>query len=318
MAHSFITTENAGGKVARQALSLLAAELVLGRLVHRSAESEFAGGVGNVVNIKKPGQTQEAHDAGTATPTIGSGTQGYLDVRESSVPVRLDHHFIHPVKVTSRELTLDIESFAAQVLAPQVRKIGERIEATVAEPMNAAIKAVPETATVDPAKAKALREAIIAAGVTMDEAHVPAAGRILVVSPAFYGELLKDDLFIRADQSGSTEAIRNANVGNILGFDVFKSTYIRGGALAMTREAFALVVRAPQASMGAKLSGSESYQGYAMRWIQDWDTAGLSDLSICDVFTGAKPLFEGPDPITGLAEFCRYVPITLKGNGTGK
>ncbi|WP_162890082.1 P22 phage major capsid protein family protein [Streptomyces olivoreticuli] len=316
MAHSFITTENAGGKVARQALSLLAAELVLGRLVHRSAESEFAGGVGNVVNVKKPGQTQDAHDAGTATPTVGTGTQGYLDIRESSVQIRLDHHFIHPVKVTSRELSLDLESFAAQVLAPQVRKIGERVEAAIAAPMNAAIKAVPEAGTVDPAKAKALREAIIAAGVTMDEANVPDTGRVLVVSPAFYGELLKDDIFVKVNESGSTEAIRNARVGNILNFEVFKSNYLKGGALAMTREAFALAVRAPQASMGAKFSGSESYQGYAMRWIQDWDTAGLSDLSICDVFVGAKALFQGTDPITNAPEFPRYVPITLKGNGT--
>jgi hypothetical protein len=57
----------------------------------------------------------------------------------------------------------------------------------------------------------------------LTKANVPQTGRWVVVAPEFYAVLLKDDRFIRADASGTTEGLRNGVVGRAAGFDVMES-----------------------------------------------------------------------------------------------
>lgn len=59
--------------------------------------------------------------------------------------------------------------------------------------------------------------------VALDEADVPTVGRYCVVPPWFTGRLLRDDRFIRADASGTTEGLRNGLVGRAAGFDIMQS-----------------------------------------------------------------------------------------------
>lgn len=64
---------------------------------------------------------------------------------------------------------------------------------------------------------------LVPLGVKLDEANVPSEGRYCVMPPWLHGRLLRDDRFVRADASGSTEALRNGFVGRANGFDLFKS-----------------------------------------------------------------------------------------------
>lgn len=57
----------------------------------------------------------------------------------------------------------------------------------------------------------------------LTDAKVPQDGRWVVVPPWFYGLLLKDDRFVDASKSGSTDALRNGQVGRAAGFDVLQS-----------------------------------------------------------------------------------------------
>lgn len=59
--------------------------------------------------------------------------------------------------------------------------------------------------------------------VTLDEADVPTEGRYCVIPPWFTGRLLRDDRFIRADASGTTDALRNGFVGRAAGFNIMQS-----------------------------------------------------------------------------------------------
>lgn len=54
----------------------------------------------------------------------------------------------------------------------------------------------------------------------------PSAGRFVVVSPEFYAKLLRDDRFVRLDASGTTEGLRNGQVGRAAGFDVIESNTV--------------------------------------------------------------------------------------------
>jgi len=68
---------------------------------------------------------------------------------------------------------------------------------------------------------------------TLTRAEVPADGRFVVVPPEYYGVLLKDDRFVRADASGTTAGLRNGVVGRAAGFDVIEGTTVpetSGGA----------------------------------------------------------------------------------------
>jgi hypothetical protein len=61
---------------------------------------------------------------------------------------------------------------------------------------------------------------------TLNRANVPATGRYVVITPEITAALLQDDRFIRADASGTTEGLRNGNVGRIAGFDVYESNTV--------------------------------------------------------------------------------------------
>jgi N4-gp56 family major capsid protein len=68
--------------------------------------------------------------------------------------------------------------------------------------------------------------------VKLDKNNVPVEGRFLIVSPEFYALILGDNRFINAQAYGSTDGIRNGEVGTILGFSVLVSNTIPAGTAA--------------------------------------------------------------------------------------
>lgn len=59
--------------------------------------------------------------------------------------------------------------------------------------------------------------------VALDDAKVPLEGRWVVIPPWVHGRMLRDDRFIRADASGTTDGLRNGQVGKAAGFSVLVS-----------------------------------------------------------------------------------------------
>lgn len=56
--------------------------------------------------------------------------------------------------------------------------------------------------------------------------NTPVDGRYVIVPPEFYAQLLSDDRFIRLDASGTTEGLRNGQVGRAAGFDVIEANTV--------------------------------------------------------------------------------------------
>lgn len=77
-------------------------------------------------------------------------------------------------------------------------------------------------------------EVLVPLSVKLDEANVPSEGRFVVVTPAFYGKLLLDDRFIKANESG-TNALHNGFVGGAAGFTILKSNNVPAGTIASTK-----------------------------------------------------------------------------------
>lgn len=60
----------------------------------------------------------------------------------------------------------------------------------------------------------------------LTRSNTPDDGRFVVVPPEMYALLLQDDRFIRQDASGTTEGLRNGQVGRAAGFDVIESNVV--------------------------------------------------------------------------------------------
>lgn len=59
--------------------------------------------------------------------------------------------------------------------------------------------------------------------VKLDVANVPQQGRYVVIPPWYHAWVLQSDLFVRADASGTTQALREGFMGRAFGFDVMLS-----------------------------------------------------------------------------------------------
>ncbi|MDT0450948.1 P22 phage major capsid protein family protein [Streptomyces hesseae] len=266
--------------VAKHAASLLKAELVLGRLVFRDAEAEFTGGRGDTVRVRVPRVI-------AAKPFTGSTAAVTSPLNEQAVPVKLNTHAMSGIELTAKDMTLNVESFAAQVLMPQVAGVAEMIEDEISNVMQPIIDAA--TLTIDPANP---RDAITKAGEILDTRKVGAKSRVLVVSPNVKRALLMDPNLSQVDSAGSPSALRDAIVGRLHGFDVYMSPFIKDGAVAMTTEAFAAAIKAPAKpySVNGASATDENGQGYAMTWFVAFEGETRQERSIVEAFVGATVL----------------------------
>lgn len=66
-------------------------------------------------------------------------------------------------------------------------------------------------------------DTLVDLGVKLDDANVPAEGRWVVVPPWYHGLMQKDNRFIDASASGSTEPLRNGFIGTAANFRIHKS-----------------------------------------------------------------------------------------------
>ena len=93
--------------------------------------------------------------------------------------------------------------------------------------------------------------------VKLDEANVPLEGRYCVVPPWYEGLLLEEDKFVRVDASGTSEGLRNGQIGRALGFNVLASN----NAPLVTGDDYAVIAGHPSAiSFAEQIASIETYR----------------------------------------------------------
>jgi len=93
--------------------------------------------------------------------------------------------------------------------------------------------------------------------------NVPTSGRFAIISPDFEGLLLGDNRFIDASRYGSTEPIRNGEIGRAMGFAIMLSNNLPEGTYAGSPPAYSNYVIAghPMATTFAEqISKTEAYR----------------------------------------------------------
>jgi len=206
--------------IAREALMVLENNLVLAGLVHRDYSNEFAK-VGDTITIRRPATFQ----AQEFTTSIN-----VQDATEGSVQVQLNKHLDVSFAVTSKELALSIQDFSEQLIQPAMRAIAQKVDELIAGLYVDVPYSVDVSGTPGPGDIANL-------GKILNQNKVPLDNRRLVLDPVTHAKYVVLDAFLHAEKSGTTQALREASMGRVLGCDSYMSQNIpihSNGTFAVT------------------------------------------------------------------------------------
>lgn len=204
MDNEFLTPQ----MIAREALIRLKNQLRIANEVYRDYSDEFAQ-VGDTVTVRKPA---------TFTADEFDDQINLQDIGEGKVPVKLDTILDVSVEATSREMSLSINDFGSQVLDGAILAIAEGINNRVAKVGSQEIPYFTGTPGDTP---DSLRKGFTNPRKKMNINQVPASQRKLFFDPEAEAELLNIDTVVKANESGSTDALREASMGRIMGFETY-------------------------------------------------------------------------------------------------
>lgn len=192
-----------------------------------------------VVNRDYEGEISQFGDTvhiGTLSdPTIGTYT-AHTDITIEDVDDTEQLLLIDQSKYFAFEVD-DIEKRQARgnVIDKQAAKAAYRLRDTadqfVAALMAAGVDAGNLIAeqTVTAASATKAYDVLVDLGVRLDEDNVPDEGRWVVVTPGFYGLLLKDSRFVGSGDAAGAATRANGIVGEAAGFSIRKSNNAPNG-----------------------------------------------------------------------------------------
>lgn len=285
-------------KLAATALPLLQRTLLMSRLVDTQSGDSFRGAKGDVLNIRRPAVLSARSEAITRSKTRSILTD---EIVESTIQVKLSDHVYSAVDITDAEATLDIESFADQVLSPQIWSIASAVDLYVRDALgtlpdltdkNGTVVTIPRDADPD-VQAKNIRMIIPKLRQKLNANHVPAGGRVLVVGTELESMLLTDPHLTKLDESGTTDVLREASIGRLYGFTIVVSDVINPDhMIALHPTAFKLAMIAPNAPAGAAFATSVSADGAAVRYIRDYNSDKAMDRSFLSVYVGISPVLD--------------------------
>jgi hypothetical protein len=294
--------------ISKLALALLRRELVIGGLVNTDASDEFAGKVGDTITVRVPARLTGRRR------TLRAGTPITTDeIHEFGVPLQLTDDAYSSIAVTDEQLTLDIVDFGKQVLQPQMKAVAETVEDVIVE----AISGATYGSDIIDIDESAPNKSITAANKLLNDRSVSKTGRVFLMGSGVEKLMLDTELFIRADQSGATTALQEAILGRKFGFLFVSSNAIdEGDAYAFSRDAFVAALRAPVVPDGASFGKSISQDGFALRWLRDYDYVNTRDRSLVDTFVGAVAVEDADDPTDpdSATTFLRGVKLSLDGS----
>lgn len=303
----------------RTSLGLLERDTVLAQNMWRNAAGDFAGAAEETINIKLPafGVARKRSIRGT-----DKRTASYLAQR--TVAVKLTDNLFMRTPLGDAEMTLDVESFEADIIAPQVGGIIRGIE-------DEAVNLVEDadyhnTVTYDPDDPV---DAIFEAAELLTKARVPISQRVLAVGSTAKRKLLTSDALIKEYAAGDNTALRRAEVGEIAGVgSIFEVPALAPEAMVLYHtSAFVIGLRAPMVPPDVR-GAVGAYNGFALRIAGITDSEEVVYNAHADVYIGTNTISDAgtfdadgrftpsevPDPDGDDEVFVRAVYLTASGS----
>jgi hypothetical protein len=291
MANAFLKAE----KIVSQGLGLLQREITLPRLVARFTETDFKGAKNDTITAKIPSLLKgREYEWRTRNAPIEVD-----ELEEFSIPITLNKHFYSAVGVTDEEMTLDIMDWGEQVARPQIRAVAEVAEDVIATAMAAATTrhtVAYVQGDPDAENDRSFYRAAVRARKHLNDENVPVAGRVILLGSDVEEAALLSPHLVKANEAGSDDALRDAELGRIAGFRVFSSNSVPADfAQAFHPTAYAFGNVAPVVPDGATAGARGTFDTLAMRWIRDYDSDYLRDRSVYSAFGGVTSVEDGRD-----------------------
>jgi hypothetical protein len=282
MANTFETLADYA-PLARVGAKMVANDLKIASTFNRDLEGEFGGKRGMTVNIKIP-SALVARAKSSANPREAIIVD---EIVQSHFSVSIDGLAYSSVELDEWEAAYKVEDFASEVLQPQTEAVADYVENESIE----ALKGVEDSTQAGGMLAGALynpnkpEDFFVSARKRLMDNGLPASGLWAAVGTQVYADLLNADALKDASQSGSTDALRDAQTGKVRGFTVVEAPMLDENEIVFYgRHSFTLVVRAPKVPRGAAGGASVSAGGFASRLVYDYDATTQVDRSTVSAF----------------------------------
>ena len=203
MSNNFLTPSI----IAREALMILQANMVMAGLVYRAYEKEFGPAkVGNEITIPSPA-TFEAKEFST--------TIEIQNANELGVSLTLEKHFDISLAVTSADWTLKLDDFSQRIVSPAMAAIAQGIDAYMLSKYKGVYNFV-GTAGDPPDSLADLAQV----DQVLNDLKVPFGNRISVVNPKTKADMMSIDAVTHAEKRGDDgTTLREASIGRVMGID---------------------------------------------------------------------------------------------------
>jgi hypothetical protein len=206
-------------KWALEGLMQLEEQMVVANLVHRDFENEIAN-FGDTVNAHRPGEFKIRRKNDTTS------TLDKQDAVASNVPVKLNQWFYNSFIIKDGEQSKSFKDLLAMYLVPSMRTIARSIDrALIGHVHKFASFGTPagRCGRLQNLDSATSHEVVLEAREILNQNNAPLdENRSLLLSSMSETALLKNTMFLKAMERGDGgNALTNANLGRILGFNTF-------------------------------------------------------------------------------------------------
>ena len=274
--------------IAKEGLMQLENNLVFANQVHREYVSEFRGGQGSTVAIRRPVKFNTSNGA----------TLVKQDVEEKSTNITIDQRKHVGWEFSTQDLTLSIEEYSERYIKPAAITLAQTIDRSVASLYSNVWNSLGTPGTTP-----ANFAAVAAAAQRLDEMAVMPDKRTIAVNPAAAYAIAGNQTTLEAVGDVRRTAYQEAMVGRVAKFDMFSSQNVVNhvvGPLGGTP----LVNGAAQNVTYAAAIGA----GWSQTLVTDgWTAAAALRVRAGDVFTIPGVFAVNPVPGEGSKQAMPYL-----------
>lgn len=200
---------------ANESLIILEESMVMSKLVHRDFNDEVKN-FGDTVNTRRPNKfvSKRKTDADQVTAQ---------DAQSTNVAVTLDQHHYATFIIKDGEGSKSFKDLVTTYLTPAIQAVGRGVDRSVVGQVHRFLGGPSDrVGGLNKLSASNVRSNLVSAREKLNMRNVPEDGnRHLVLAPTAESMFLNTDLFVKVNESGTANALRKAQIGNLFGFDLW-------------------------------------------------------------------------------------------------
>lgn len=198
------------------------------------------------------------------------------------------------VKITDEQKDWDFQDGWGDIADAQIETLGQYLEhGTLTQIMSAPYERV---IVIDDTEATvknkialnqdAFYNAVIDAKNAMKRMRTPNEKHYCVVGLDFADALVKSNKLVKVQGTGDS-ALANDTIGTLAGVTFIVSTHVPADeAIIYASSGFLTFTGAPSVPQSVPFGSTASANGWALRWLMDYDTGYLTDRSVYDTYAG--------------------------------